>query len=63
MAPTDTFQLVYRIVPGGLSAFLETARDDGQSYRTIAARLLSEHEVDVTSETIRQWCGRPKADA
>lgn len=63
MAPTDTFQLVDRIVPGGLDAFLEAARDEGQSYRTIASRLLAEHDIEITSETIRQWCNRPKADA
>lgn len=56
MPPTDTFAIYDRLVPGGLEAFLTAARSEGQSVRQIAARLLAEHDVNVSSETVRTWC-------
>lgn len=62
MARTDTFPLVDRLVPGGLTDFLAVARGEGQSHETIAFRLRSEHDITVSSETVRQWCKRTGAD-
>lgn len=62
MARTDSFPLVDRLVPGGLVAFLEAARRAGESHETIAFRLRSEHEITVSSETVRRWCDRPSRE-
>lgn len=59
MPPTDTFPLADRLVPGGLVAFLNAARDAGDSFETIAFRLRSEHQIQVSAETARKWCARP----
>lgn len=56
MAPTDTSHLVDRIIPGGLDAFLAAARADGQTFANITFRLRTEHEIEVTQETVRRWC-------
>lgn len=56
MAPTDTSKLVDRIIPGGLSDYLTTARDSGETYANIAFRLRTEHDIEVTQETVRRWC-------
>lgn len=58
VAPTDTFPLVDRLIPGGLADWLGTARDAGDSFETIAFRLRSEHDITVSSETVRGWCAR-----
>ena len=57
MAPTDTSKLVDRIIPGGLAAYLTEARADGDTFADIAFRLRSEHDIEVTQETVRRWCG------
>lgn len=56
MAPTDTFRLVDRIIPGGLHAFLSTARDNDETFAQMSYRLRAEHDVEVTQETVRRWC-------
>lgn len=61
MPPTDTFPLADRLVPGGLAAFLASARAAGDSFETIAYKLRAEHDIPVSSETIRKWCARPDA--
>lgn len=58
MAPTDTFPLVDRLVPGGLTEYLTAARCSGDSFETIAYRLRAEHDIPVSSETARKWCVR-----
>lgn len=55
---TDTFPLADRLVPEGLAKFLAEARNAGESYETIAARLRAEHDIPATSETARKWCIR-----
>jgi intein-encoded DNA endonuclease-like protein len=59
MAPPDTYPLYDRIMDGTLGAWLRTARSDGNSYERIAGRLRAEHDIEVTSETVRKWCRRP----
>ncbi len=58
MARTDTYPLVDRLVPGGLARFLADARNAGESYEGVAHRLRAEHDVAVSSETVRRWCAR-----
>ncbi len=58
MPATDTFPLIDRLVPGGLAGFLAAARAAGESHETIAFRLRSEHDIPVSSETVRKWCQR-----
>lgn len=55
VAQTDTYQLTDRLIDGGLPAFLAAARSAGESAETIAYRLRSEHEIVVSSETVRRW--------
>lgn len=58
MAATDTYPLINRIVPGGLDAFLSGARAEGLSHEQIAYRLRSQHDIEISAETIRKWCQR-----
>jgi hypothetical protein len=58
MPPTDTYPLVDRIIPGGLAAWLEDAKSDGQSPAEMARRLHSEHDLVVSQDTVRRWCTR-----
>lgn len=62
VARRDTFPLVDRLVPGGLAAFLAAARADDESHETIAFRLRTEHDLEVSGETVRKWCRRTGAD-
>ena len=48
--------LVDRALGDGLCDFLQSRRDAGDSYRTIAAQLSDDHKIDVTGETVRVWC-------
>lgn len=63
MAATDTYPLVDRLVDGGLPAFLRAARLAGESHETIAYRLRTEHDITVTSETVRKWVTRAETEA
>ena len=63
MAATDTFPLVDRLVEGGLAAFLAEARANGDSHETIAFRLRAEHDIAISSETVRKWCIRTEVAA
>jgi hypothetical protein len=48
--------LVDRVLGGGLCDFLQSHRDSGDSFATIARVLYTEHDIDVTAETVRVWC-------
>lgn len=63
MAPTDTRNLVSRLIPGGLDAFLTEARSEGLTFAQIARRLFEEHDIDVTQETVRRWVSQTEAAA
>ncbi len=63
MPPTDTFPLVDRLVPGGLAEWLAQARRSGGSFETIAFQLRSEHDISVSSDTIRSWVARTSGSA
>lgn len=49
-------ELVDRAVPGGLTDFLQSRRDAGDSYATIARALHADHAIAITAETVRVWC-------
>ena len=57
MAQRDSFPLVDRLVPGGLTDFLHAARPD-QSFEDIAFTLRTEHDIEVSTETVRKWAKR-----
>jgi hypothetical protein len=48
--------MVDRALEPGLTDFLQTRRDRGDSYATIAGELLVDHQINVTAETLRVWC-------
>lgn len=56
MAPTDTRVLIDRLIPGGLDAFLTSARSNDETFADISFRLRAEHDIKVTQETVRRWC-------
>lgn len=64
MGRRDTFPLVDRLVPGGLTDYLRAARTpaDKRSHEDIAVELLTEHDIKVSTETVRRWCQRVGAD-
>lgn len=58
MAATDTYPLVDRLIPGGLPSWLIAARDEGDSFEAIARRLATDHDITVSTETVRKWVAR-----
>lgn len=56
MATGTTFPLVDRIMEGRLDEQLRQWRSENLSYEQIARRLLTDHEVDINSTTVRRWC-------
>lgn len=62
MARNDTFPLIDRLVPGGLKEFLSTARGEGESCESIAYTLRHDHDIVVSTETVRKWCHRVGAE-
>lgn len=56
MPSPSLLPLVDRLIEGGIEAFLTDARQRGESYQAIAARLGDEHRINVTPPTIRAWC-------
>lgn len=47
--------LIDRVLGGTLDAELRARRERGDTFDAIARWLLTEHDIDVTSEAIRQW--------
>ena len=64
MGRRDTFPLVDRLVPGGLTDYLRAARcaDPKRSHEDIAFELRTQHDIKVSTETVRRWCRRVEAD-
>lgn len=56
MARRPLFPLYDRILDGKLAALLTGWRAEGLSHEEITGRLRSDHEIVVTSETVRRWC-------
>ena len=57
MPPTSSFPLIDRLFDGHFAEWLQEARAAGESFEAIARRLAAEHDIEVTGETIRRWCG------
>lgn len=49
--------LVDRLLKGRLAESLTAWRDEGLSFESMAFRLHAEHDIEVTSETVRRWYG------
>ena len=62
VARNDTFPLIDRLVPGGLKEFLSKAREAGDSCEAIAYSLRHDHDIAVSTETVRKWCHRVGAE-
>lgn len=58
MARRPLFPLYDRILDGQLAAILTGWRAEGTSYEEMAGRLRDEHQIIVTSETVRRWCSQ-----
>lgn len=58
MARTSMYPLVDRLLGGTLADWLSERREAGDSFATITRALEAEHDVVVTTETVRQWCYR-----
>lgn len=56
VAGTTVQELVDRTVDGGLETWLRTKRAGGLSLGSIARVLDREYEIEVTPETVRNWC-------
>lgn len=56
MAPTTSLPLVDRLLDGTLEAELRRRRAIPDSFETIARWLIAEHDIDVSSATVRRWC-------
>ena len=59
---TPIYPLVDRILDGRLADELRARRSDGDSFQTIARWLEREHDISVTTETVRKWCADTSAD-
>lgn len=53
---TPIYPLVDRILDGQLADELQRRRAAGDSYQTISRWLEREHDITVTTETVRKWC-------
>lgn len=50
------FPLVNRLLGGKLPDLLREKREAGETHERIARWLHTEHDIDVTAETVRGWC-------
>ena len=57
MPPTPTWRLADMLIDGGLDQFIASHRANKASWRSIALALrdLTDGQVDVTPETVRNW--------
>lgn len=56
MSRGTTYPLVDRLLDGQLAEILSAWRDEGLSYETMARRLQSDHDVEVSTATVHRWC-------
>lgn len=55
---TPLLPLVERILEGQLRETLQEHRTAGLTYEAISRRFLADHDIDVTGETVRNWCNK-----
>ena len=53
---TPIYPLVDRILDGKLDKELRQRRKRGDSYQAISRWLHTDHDITVTTETVRKWC-------
>ena len=56
MSSTPTRDALDRLVPGGLTPWLDRQRQAGVPYRAMASLLAIETGVRVSRDTVRRWC-------
>lgn len=54
--PTKLYPFVDRILGGQLHDYLATKRAQGETFERIARQLHAEHDLDISTEQVRQWC-------
>lgn len=59
----DTYPLYDRLLDGKLGDVLLGWRDEGIKNPEIAYRLRSEHEIVVSTETVRRWLHKLEKEA
>jgi hypothetical protein len=52
-----------RMADGDLEAILRRLRSEGRTYDTVAHLLFADHGIEVTAQTVRNWCSAVDADA
>lgn len=63
MARTSTYPLVDRLLDGKLAETLIAWDDQGDGVEEITYRLRSEHDVVLSTSTVRRWLDRIKTEA
>lgn len=63
MAPGPMRPLVDRILGGRLDDILLEWRSQGLSFEACARRFATEHDIEVTTETVRKWFSEAEARA
>lgn len=61
MGRASTFDAWNAYLGGKLGALLLEKRGHGESFEQIARHLYREHEIDVSSDTVRRWCEKAAA--
>ena len=56
MARTASYPLIDRLLDGRLEDALRERRTGGQSFADIARWLLTEHQLTLSTDTVRRWC-------
>jgi transposase-like protein len=51
-------RLAERSFDGDLAGWVTAKRAGGESWRGISAELITEHELNVSHETLRAWYGK-----
>lgn len=54
--PSTQYRMADRLADGKLGDILTAGRMDGLSYDDIARRLFADHGIEVTRQTIANWC-------
>jgi hypothetical protein len=52
-----------RMADGDLETILRRLRSEGVTHESIAHLLFADHGIEVTAQTVRNWCSAVDADA
>ena len=56
MPGTSSYALIDRLIGGTLEQRLRDQREAGLSFADIRLDLYAEHDVNVSTDTLRRWC-------